>query len=963
VIRAPGGERQRGATSGRRPLRAFELAEAAVLADVSVALCLLGWLLPFGGGVLVAMAAAPMASLGVRHRPRAVIAGGVAGATVSLLLGGTGLAVNVIACAVIGGLVGLAVRRGWTRRTTVAVAGLVLSPPIVAILLGLLAVLSSLRKLLLVQVTNSWRGTAKLFRRAGLNGPAHVGDRVVAWVVVHWPAPVAAGIVLGLLGATWLAYTLARPVLAALDRAASTPEPPVGDSDDDRPPCPVPVELVAVRYRYPGAPVDALAGVSAEIGSGGLVAVVGPNGSGKSTLTRILAGRHPTAGTVERPGSPGLGRLGGTALVFQRPETQILGVRVSDDVVWGLPPGHGVDVAATLEMVGLGAHAGRDTSTLSGGELQRLALGAALARRPRLLLSDETTAMVDPEGRHDLIAVLEQIAAGGTTVVHVTHRPEETRGADRVLQMAGGRIVTAAVPRAPRLARATLATTPLPGGTVRLVGVGHTYARRSPWEQRALTGVDLQLDPGEGLLIVGRNGSGKSTLAWILAGLLRPSAGEATLDGIPLDLCVGEVGLAFQHARLQLLRSFVRADVRAASGTGDRQADAALDLVGLDPREFGPRPVDRLSGGEQRRVALAGLVAARPRVLVLDEPFAGMDADGREDLIAVLGRLRDETGATVVIVSHDTEGADRVVERAITLDGGAVVADSVLAARRRRAVLPPSPPADRPSSAPRRRSSDPDVRFLRVVPGDSPVHHLWAGTKLIALVAIAVALSFQPTWPAIGLMAGLVLATAALARIPLGALPRVPRWLWLLVAFGAWLELVSGGPPNVHVAGMAIGLGALRDWARVTALGLTILGAAALVSWTTALAGIAPALRRLGAPLRWTRLPIDEWSAAVGLSLRCIPLLLEEVRILTAVMRLRATHRHSTGRRSRIGEVHRLLVATLVVALRRAGEFAAAIDARGGLGVIAADADGPGVTDGVALVVVAAAVVAAFVLR
>jgi energy-coupling factor transporter transmembrane protein EcfT len=163
---------------------------------------------------------------------------------------------------------------------------------------------------------------------------------------------------------------------------------------------------------------------------------------------------------------------------------------------------------------------------------------------------------------------------------------------------------------------------------------------------------------------------------------------------------------------------------------------------------------------------------------------------------------------------------------------------------------------------------------------------------------------------------------------------------------------------------------------------VTILGAAALVSWTTALAGIAPALRRLGSPFRWTRLPIDEWSATIGLALRCIPLLLEEVRVLTAVMRLRAPHRQAAeahqgehgrsrglraagrrGGRSIFGEMHRLLVATLVVALRRAGEFAAAIDARGGMGAIADDSDGPGLADAVALVVVALAIAAAVVLH
>ncbi len=176
-------------------------------------------------------------------------------------------------------------------------------------------------------------------------------------------------------------------------------------------------------------------------------------------------------------------------------------------------------------------------------------------------------------------------------------------------------------------------------------------------------------------MMVGHNGSGKSTLAWILAGLLIPSEGEARLDGKSLDRRLGQVALSFQHARLQLLRTTVRSDVRAASGVGAREADAALELVGLDPIELGGRSIDQLSGGQQRRVALAGMLARRPRVVILDEPFAGLDDGARRGLIAVLRRLRGEVGLTLVLVSHDTDGADQLVDRIVTLDHGRVVAD------------------------------------------------------------------------------------------------------------------------------------------------------------------------------------------------------------------------------------------------------------------------------------------------
>jgi energy-coupling factor transport system ATP-binding protein len=667
-----------------RRLRPGEIAEAAALADVSVALCLLGWLLPLSG-VFLAAAVTPMAVVAVRNRSRAVLAGGIAGVTVAFLIAGAGLAINMAGCAIVGALIGIAWRRSWGPARTIGAALALLWPPLAVLSVGLLAVFSSLRKLTLDQLVNTWSGASRTLRDLGLGQIATALDPVVHTAVVHWwvTVPVVLFVAVGV--ATGISRLLAWPALRRLASAGITvrqeqgraPESGATVAGSTGPIGPVPVELVGVSHCYPGATQPALRDVSLCVRPGEFVAVVGPNGSGKSTLARILAGLVPSSGRVWRPGSAGPGQPGGTSVIFQRPESQVLGVRVRDDVVWGLPADRGVDVAATLARVGLADFADRETSTLSGGELQRLAVAAALARRPALLISDESTAMVDAEGRRLLTDLFARLAAEeGMAVVHVTHRPEEAARADHALALEQGRLLERRRPPC-RVASRKPVSGRLPAGLplLELEDVGHVYSRGSPWAHRALTGVDLVIRQGEGVLVVGRNGSGKSTLAWILAGLLTPTEGDARLDGRRLDTCVGQVALSFQHARLQLLRSTVRSDVKAASGVDDDAADAALRMVGLDPEEFASRPIDQLSGGQQRRVALAGLLARRPRVVVLDEPFAGLDDTSRTALTDVLAALRQDSGLTVIVVSHDVEGADLLTQRVVQLDRGRIVAD------------------------------------------------------------------------------------------------------------------------------------------------------------------------------------------------------------------------------------------------------------------------------------------------
>ena len=250
--------------------------------------------------------------------------------------------------------------------------------------------------------------------------------------------------------------------------------------------------------------------------------------------------------------------------------------------------------------------------------------------------------------------------------------------------------------------------------------------------------------------------------------------------------------------------------------------------------------------------------------------------------------------------------------------------------------------------------------ILREVPRDSPVHRLWAGTKLVAVAALGLTLSFVPSWAAIGIVSGVVVLTAALARVPVGALPRLRPWFWLLLVAAGLLSIPAGGSPELSLGGVSVGLGAVLLYVRLTALAALLLVAALLVGATTALGDVAPAVARLGAPLRLVRAPVDEWAVTIALCVRAFPLLAEDLRVLGAARRLRRRPGRRTPAEVNIEAVD-LAVSAMAVTMRRAGELGEAITARGGTGRRVADAGRPGLRDLAATVVVAAVCALVFV--
>jgi energy-coupling factor transport system ATP-binding protein len=226
---------------------------------------------------------------------------------------------------------------------------------------------------------------------------------------------------------------------------------------------------------------------------------------------------------------------------------------------------------------------------------------------------------------------------------------------------------------------------------IQVQNLSYTYAPDTPLARTALRDVNLEIDRGWRIGISGPSGSGKSTLVQHLAGLLEPTSGQVLLDGVPAHehsptarTRRGRIGLAFQQPEDQIFEKSVFREV--AFGPGNLGLDAArvnqqvswaLEMVGLDQAEFEGRVPLTLSGGEMRRVALAGILAMQPDVLILDEPTAGLDPQGWRDLLGRICAWQEETGLTLIVVSHDLDQLARVVDRMVLLKSGQIVVDGL----------------------------------------------------------------------------------------------------------------------------------------------------------------------------------------------------------------------------------------------------------------------------------------------
>jgi energy-coupling factor transporter ATP-binding protein EcfA2 len=437
-------------------------------------------------------------------------------------------------------------------------------------------------------------------------------------------------------------------------------------------------KLTHLTYTYPGARAAALRDASLEIGEG-LTLVAGPSGGGKSTLLRVFNGLVPhfhggcisgnaTVGGLDIIATPTRDLARHVGFVFQDPELQTVYNMVDREVAFGLEnlalPRR--EMASRIEEALNAAGAfhllGRTVRTLSGGERQRVALASALAMRPRLVLLDEPTSLLDPDGAVSVFSALMGMVERGTHAVVSEHRLESILPrAQAMLHLQGGAVVEvdpktwSAQPTAPPIARQSAIGAEAWSLANVCAGFGGHVV---------IDGVDLAGGAGEVVALSGPNGGGKTTLVRLIAGTLAPLSGAVSRRP-------GRIAYLPQNPAALLHRPTVRSEVtftlaRAGESEPPEAVLEALGLISVADRY--PRD---LSSGERQRAALAAVLPGAPSLVLLDEPTRGMDSAARARLVSLVAALRDG-GAAVVLATHDAELRAALADRTVIVSGGRV---------------------------------------------------------------------------------------------------------------------------------------------------------------------------------------------------------------------------------------------------------------------------------------------------
>lgn len=727
------------------------------------------------------------------------------------------------------------------------------------------------------------------------------------------------------------------------------------------------VSLQKVRFSYDGGKTWILDGIDLEIAYGQRIAIIGKNGSGKSTLAKIIAGlSSPDSGIVTLCGikvfeannvdskayqkaRESIGAL------FQSPEDQIVTTVVEDDVAFGLEnlcaskEFMKKNISNALRAVNMENHRFSDPSNMSGGQQQRVAIASSIATKSKLLVLDEPTSMLDSCAKEDVNKLFDKLQASGTTIVQVTHKISECKNADRILMLENGKLRDVSLleldefftEKSPAVIESKSMTENAENSNIAssniasknkhdsnktnkniAIEISNLRLSYSKNQTPILCDYSLSVKSGEIVAIMGKNGCGKSTLAKAICALIKYDSGSICVNGIKISEKTSKsqmreirknIGYVMQLPEQQLFAQTVFEDVAYGPknfGLEGRELHSRVlnALKSLHIEHLAQKSPFELSGGQQRLAAIAGILACNPKILVLDEPTAGLDFEYEKIVLKILSDLHNK-GVTIIVITHDLNEAKALGARIITLDS------------RKKKEIQEHAQDEKLENASENGSENKNKSLLSLF-----------NTRIILISCLILMFSaFSITnFYQLGILALSTLALIFLARIsPIKLLLSWHMFIAIFVFSGMFNLLVvhSGrglfriGPLLITDDGIKFAILFASRFSLVILIGSIIVLTISQTRLTEACASIISPLKSVG-------LPSQEIALIMSLALRFLPTLSKEAESVALAQIARGGNIKDGSIKKRLRAITSLIVPGFASVIRHANTLGLALDSR-----------------------------------
>lgn len=711
------------------------------------------------------------------------------------------------------------------------------------------------------------------------------------------------------------------------------------------------VSLQKVRFSYDSGKTWILDGIDLEIAYGQRIAIIGKNGSGKSTLAKIIAGlSSPDSGIVTLCGikvfetnnvdskayqkaRESIGAL------FQSPEDQIVTTVVEDDVAFGLEnlcaskEFMKQNISNALRAVNMENHRFSDPSNMSGGQQQRVAIASSIATKSKLLVLDEPTSMLDSCAKEDVNKLFNKLQTSGTTIVQVTHKISECKNADRILMLENGKLRDVSLleldefftEKSPAVIGSKSMTKNVENSNT-AIEISNLNVSYTNSQTPIIRDYSLSVKSGEIVAIMGKNGCGKSTLAKAICALIKYDSGSICVNGIKISEKTSKsqmreirknIGYVMQLPEQQLFAQTVFEDVAYGPknfGLEGCELDSRVlnTLKSLHIEHLAQKSPFELSGGQQRLAAIAGVLACNPKILVLDEPTAGLDFEYAKIVLKILSDLHNK-GVTIIVITHDLNEAKSLGARIVTLDS-----------RKKKEIQEHAQDEKLENASENvneKKNKDKNKSLLSLF-----------NTRIILISCLILMFSaFSITnFYQLGILALSTLALIFLARIsPIKLLLSLHMFIAIFVFSGMFNLLVvhSGreifkiGPLSITDDGIKFAILFAARFSLVILIGSIIVLTISQTRLTEACASIISPLKSVG-------LPSQEIALIMSLALRFLPTLSKEAESVALAQIARGGNIKDGSIKKRLQAITSLIVPGFASVIRHANTLGLALDSR-----------------------------------